>query len=40
MSEIVGVTERTIERNIEKLRKKGLSNRIGPDKGGYWEVVD
>ena len=24
---------------IYYLRKKGVLNRIGPDKGGYWKVV-
>jgi len=34
------VSDRSIERNIRKLRDKGLLHRIGPDKGGYWEVLD
>ena len=38
MAEMIGVTERSIERNIEQLRKKGIIKRRGPDKGGYWEV--
>jgi len=28
----------TVENNLEKLKNKGLLRRIGPDKGGYWEV--
>jgi Fic family protein len=28
-----------IENNISKLKKKGLLERIGPDKGGHWQVV-
>ncbi len=39
MSKIIGVTARSIERNIENLKKKNLLKRIGADKGGYWEVV-
>ena len=34
-----GVTEKTIKRDIEKLKKEGKLNRIGPDKGGYWDVT-
>jgi ATP-dependent DNA helicase RecG len=30
---------RTIERNIEKLRDQNRIKRVGPDKGGHWEVV-
>jgi len=33
------VTEKTIKRDIEKLKKEGKLNRIGPDKGGYWDVT-
>ena len=39
MAEIIGVTERSIERNVNKLKKEGKLKRIGPDKGGYWEIV-
>ena len=33
-----GLTRRGIEWNLEKLKEKGILKRIGPDKGGYWEV--
>ena len=36
ISRIIGINERNVRRNIEKLKKKGLVKRIGPDK----EVVD
>ena len=35
----IGVTERSIERNIQNLQKKGIIQRIGPAKGGYWEII-
>lgn len=34
------VNEKTIKRDIEKLKEKGVLKRIGPDKGGYWKVVE
>jgi ATP-dependent DNA helicase RecG len=34
-----GITDRTIEKQIEKLKAIGRIRRIGPDKGGHWEVV-
>ena len=40
MSAVIGITERSIERNIEKLKKEGKLKRIGPDKGGHWEVIE
>jgi len=35
----IGVNEKTIKRDIEKMKKDNLIRRIGPDKGGYWEVI-
>jgi ATP-dependent DNA helicase RecG len=35
----IGVSQRKVEENIAKLKKKGLLNRIGPAKGGYWQVI-
>ena len=32
------LTRRGVEWNLQKLRKEGKIKRIGPDKGGYWEV--
>ena len=40
LASIVGVTERSIERNIQKLQEEKLVRRIGPDKGGHWKVID
>ncbi len=37
---LIGVTERTIERNIRKLQSAGLLRRIGGRKEGSWEVVE
>jgi ATP-dependent DNA helicase RecG len=39
LSKIVGISKRKIKENIAKLKKKGILKRIGPAKGGYWEVV-
>jgi predicted HTH transcriptional regulator len=35
----IGVTPRAVEKQISKFQKEGLIKRIGPDKGGHWEVV-
>ena len=35
---IVNRSSRTIERTIAKLKKESRIKRIGPDKGGHWEV--
>ena len=33
-----GVTTRSIERNVTKLQADRKLRRVGPDKGGHWEV--
>ena len=38
MAERLGVTKRTILRDIEALKKKGLIIRVGSEKIGYWEL--
>ncbi len=38
MAALAGVTERSIERNIQKLQADGLLWRVGGRKEGYWEV--
>ena len=38
LAEAVGVAKRSVERNIQQLQEDGQLKRIGPDKGGHWEV--
>lgn len=33
------LSKKAVDYNIEKLKEKGLLRRIGPDKGGYWEIL-
>ena len=39
LAAVIGITEDGVKYHITRLRKKGVLKRIGPDKGGYWEVV-
>lgn len=39
LAEIIGVTTRSIERNIQNLQQEGKLIRVGPDKGGHWKVI-
>ncbi|MBR4688863.1 MAG: HTH domain-containing protein [Bacteroidales bacterium] len=34
----INVARMTVYRDLEKLKKLGAIVRVGPDKGGYWEV--
>jgi ATP-dependent DNA helicase RecG len=36
----IGVTERAIKMQIGKMKSQGRIQRIGPDKGGSWQVVE
>ncbi len=40
MASKIGITERSIERNIRKLQTEGKLKRIGPAKGGHWVVKE
>ncbi len=39
LASIVGISDRKIKANIAKLKAKGLIRRVGPDKGGHWEIL-
>ena len=39
MADSIGVIRRTIAKHIKKLQEQGIIRRVGPDKGGYWEVI-
>jgi len=36
----IGISTTAIDNNISKLKEKGLIRRVGPDKGGSWEVLN
>jgi ATP-dependent DNA helicase RecG len=36
----IGITPDGVKYNLDALRKKGALKRVGPDKGGRWEIVE
>ena len=36
----LGMTTRGVDKNIKRLKEQGIIRRVGPDKGGHWEVVE
>jgi ATP-dependent DNA helicase RecG len=36
---VTGLSVRGVEKNLKILKASGRLRRIGPDKGGHWEVV-
>jgi predicted HTH transcriptional regulator len=39
LSEQIGITPKNIRNNMEKLKQRGLLERVGPLKGGHWKVL-
>jgi len=40
LAAIVKISKRKIEQNISKLKQKGIIQRIGSAKGGYWQIIN
>ncbi len=40
MADSIGIIHRTVAKHIKSLQERGVIKRIGPDKGGHWEVVE
>lgn len=40
LAEAIGISAKGIEKQLAKLKAQGVLQRIGPDKGGSWEVFD
>ncbi len=38
MSDLLGLTQRTVQRYLKELQDKNIIKRIGPAKGGYWQI--
>lgn len=36
----LGITEGSVRHHLKKLKAQGLVERVGPDKGGYWKIVE
>ena len=40
LAQAVDISSKGVEKQLAHLKREGLLRRIGPDKGGHWEVVD
>jgi len=40
MAKTIGVSTTAVDKNIDTLKKRGILKRIGPDKGGHWEILE
>ena len=39
LADKVGISHTAIENNLRWLKMQGIIRRVGPDKGGHWEVI-
>lgn len=40
LSQIIGLSRKSIVQNMKKLQENGLLKRVGADKNGHWEIQD
>lgn len=40
LAEILKISKRAVDKQIQKLRESNKIRRIGPDKGGHWEIIE
>lgn len=40
LAERIGISAKAVEKHLANLKADGILKRIGPDKGGHWEVVE
>lgn len=40
MADSIGIDRRNVARQIKTLQGQGLIRRVGPDKGGHWEIIE
>ena len=39
LAAMCSLSERQVQRIMTKLKEQGVIRRIGPDKGGHWEII-
>lgn len=40
LAERTGITPKAVEKHIAKMKAEGILKRIGPDKGGHWQIAE
>lgn len=38
VAKIVGISRKGVEKHFARLKRYGILRRVGPDRGGHWEV--
>ena len=40
MSNLIGIDRSNVWRNMKMMQQQGIIRRVGPDKGGHWEIIE
>jgi ATP-dependent DNA helicase RecG len=40
LAQDIGISDRAVKKQLERLRAENRIRRVGPDKGGHWEVIE
>lgn len=40
LAKTLGISVVHVNKNMKKLQEQGVIRRVGPDKGGHWEVIE
>ena len=40
LAELCGISPDGVKWQLKKLQERGVLRRVGPDKGGHWEIVE
>jgi len=40
MADTIRIIRQTVAKHIRSLQNQGIIKRFGPDKGGYWEIIE
>jgi ATP-dependent DNA helicase RecG len=39
MASLLGISSRAVEKRLRSMRENDVIRRVGPDKGGHWEII-
>lgn len=40
LAERIGISTKAVEKHLSNLKADGIIKRVGPDKGGHWEIIE
>ena len=40
MAESLGINRSAVSKHLKKMQEDGIVRRVGPDKGGHWEITE